>query len=170
VTQQARNLSLEFGQANVRPQLVIHDRDSKVVALASADCACEYSREARLIYASDFLHPMRPPYLAPGASMDSRGCPTRQQLELTRGSGYPAAIVSNAHLYVDYHRDTSLLDRDPARIEPAPHVARPRHQPGVITDPVNRRKLVGVKCLGRISVSESGDFRRCEAVNYIAIG
>jgi putative transposase len=32
VTQQARNLSWELGQADVRPRLLIHDRDSKFVA------------------------------------------------------------------------------------------------------------------------------------------
>jgi putative transposase len=31
VTQQARNLSWELGQANLRPKLLIHDRDSKFV-------------------------------------------------------------------------------------------------------------------------------------------
>jgi putative transposase len=32
VTQQARNLSWELGQANLRPKLLIHDRDGKFVA------------------------------------------------------------------------------------------------------------------------------------------
>src|SRR5262245_56758888 len=32
VTQQARHLSWQLGQANLRPKLLIHDRDSKFVA------------------------------------------------------------------------------------------------------------------------------------------